>query len=617
MSCDCNTLVVGEAGVQGPQGLAGINGDNGTNGLNAYTTVIAPAQIQPSVGSAVTFYVAENRWIAVGQTVYISQAGFYRVTAVGGSPYSAVTATLIALDDQPGYVPVGGSISVGRKVSPSASAVYSAPLTSLTVNGDSGLNGNVIVNSGQAAANFRVDGDTQQNVLFVNGTTSRVGVLTSGPQTSLDVNGTFRASDTSEFIKGITINSSNGANDFIVKTSGPNTSLFVNGTNSNVGIRTTSPDSPLHVIGETRTSSILVNPAGSNNLSALKVLGAGGSAPLNVDSTNNRVGIKTTTPTVELDVVGAAKVSSTLNVTGQTQTASILVNPSGSNNLSALKVLGAGGAAPLNVDSTNNRVGIKTTTPTVELDVVGAAKVSTTLNVTGAATLSSSLTVGTDFDVASSTLKVNSSNNRVGINTGSPAVDLDIVGDSSISGLLTVNNTLYVKNNNLGINASNPTSALDVVGDAIIDGDFVVSTDDLVVDTTNHRVGVNQATPVTALDVNGIAQASGGFRVASVAVTNAATLTRFSYVTHTSSAIAVDANESASFTITSVTNTNIGDFVQVSYTTVPTDADKLSLFGYMSAAGEVTVVITNGSTSNVASQTYAVAVLITRAVASS
>jgi hypothetical protein len=105
--------------------------------------------------------------------------------------------------------------------------------------------------------------------------------------------------------------------------------------------------------------------------------------------------------------------------------------------------------------------------------------------------------------------------------------------------------------------------------------------------------------------------------VASVAVTNAATLTRFSYVTHTSSAIAVDANESASFTITSVTNTNIGDFVQVSYTTVPTDADKLSLFGYMSAAGEVTVVITNGSTSNVASQTYAVAVLITRAVASS
>ena len=28
MSCDCNTLVVGEAGPQGPQGLAGSNGTN-------------------------------------------------------------------------------------------------------------------------------------------------------------------------------------------------------------------------------------------------------------------------------------------------------------------------------------------------------------------------------------------------------------------------------------------------------------------------------------------------------------------------------------------------------------------------------------------------------------
>lgn len=62
---------------------------------------------------------------------------------------------------------------------------------------------------------------------------------------------------------------------------------------------------------------------------------------LYVDSTNNRVGIANASPSVELDVTGAAKVSGDLTVDSNT----------------------------LYVDSTNNRVGIGDTLPSAKLDV--------------------------------------------------------------------------------------------------------------------------------------------------------------------------------------------------------------------------------------------------------
>jgi hypothetical protein len=66
----------------------------------------------------------------------------------------------------------------------------------------------------------------------------------------------------------------------------------------------------------------------------------------------------------------------------------------------------------LYIDSTNNRVGIANASPSVALDVAGAAKVS------------GNLTVDTN------TLFVDSSNNRVGIGTNSPGFDL-VVKDAS------------------------------------------------------------------------------------------------------------------------------------------------------------------------------------------
>ncbi len=104
--------------------------------------------------------------------------------------------------------------------------------------------------------------------------------------------------------------------------------------------------------------------------------------------------------------------ASSLNTDG-----SLSWNP-GTNTLATTTVTVSGDmtvdTSTLKVDSTNNRVGIGTASPTVTLDVVGAT------------VLSADLTVDT------TTLKVDSTNNRVGIGTASPTALLDVIGAASV-----------------------------------------------------------------------------------------------------------------------------------------------------------------------------------------
>jgi hypothetical protein len=318
MSCDCNTLVVGEAGAPGPQGLAGINGTNGTNGLNAFTTTSANFT-QPSVGSPVTFSVVENRWIAVGQTIYISQAGFYTVSALGGSPsFSSVTANLISTDG----ISVGGTVTSGRKVSPSASAVYSAPLASLTVTtgGVSSLDGPVTINESGNNSDFRVEGDGDTHLLFCDangGTNGRVGVSIDAPETTLHVDGSFKVGtlatpSDAEFTRGATFNSEQSgtgtSGDFLIKTKNVSDTFFVDASADAVGIGTNSPSKLLDVDGAAEMNTLLVNPGGIAANPSFQVYGTNSTRPITVLSTDtpfNGVGIFKTTPTVALDIVGA------------------------------------------------------------------------------------------------------------------------------------------------------------------------------------------------------------------------------------------------------------------------------------------------------------------------
>ena len=493
MSCDCNTLVIGEAGVQGPQGLAGINGNNGTNGINAFTTVGATFT-QPAVNASITFSVVENRWIAVGQTIYISNAGFYTVTVVGGSPFTSVTATLV----KAAGVNPAGSVTAGLKVSPSAGATYSDPLSSLTVTGSSILDGPTVVNESGAAVDFRVESDTETHLLYTKGSTNRIGVKTSSPAADLDISGTFKVAGLSEFRLGATVNSSQANNsDFVVMTDTFTNTLFVSASSDRVGIGISTPQKLLDVNGAGQAVTFVVNPGGVSGVGTFQVNGISSVVPLNVNAATNRVGIKTTTPAVELDVVGATNISGDLSV-----------------DTNVLKV-----------DTSNNFVGINKT-PTVALDVsgasilnstlfvTGATTLSSTLNVTGASVMSSTLSVSNDLNIDSGVLFVDTSSNKVGVNTTSPTSSLTVSGSANITGDLNSTGVLYVNTSgNVGINKPFPAVELDVVGNAAISGILTVDTSTLVVDSANNKIGIRTVAPAVELDVTGATNISGDLSV--------------------------------------------------------------------------------------------------------
>ena len=83
---------------------------------------------------------------------------------------------------------------------------------------------------------------------------------------------------------------------------------------------------------------------------------------------------------------------------------------------------------------------------------------------------------------------------------------LGVTGNTSISADLTVDgDTLYVDSTDdkVGINTLEPDAELHVVGNAYVTSNLTVDTDTLHVDVVTNRVGINQLYPTKDLDVNG------------------------------------------------------------------------------------------------------------------
>ncbi len=120
--------------------------------------------------------------------------------------------------------------------------------------------------------------------------------------------------------------------------------------------------------------------------------------------------------------------------------------------------------------------------------------------------IDSTVNINGDFSVDTNTLFVDASNNRVGIRTSTPAYTLDVSGSANINGNLSVDsNTLFVdaSNNRVGIGKTNPSTTLDVSGSANITGNLSVDSNTLFVDASNNRVGIGKTNPSYPLDVNG------------------------------------------------------------------------------------------------------------------
>ena len=281
MSCDCNPIVVGEAGVQGPQGLAGINGTNGTNGINAYTTTTA-SYTQPSVNSSVSITVGETGWIAIGQYIYVQGAGYYLVT--GTSSSTSVTATLKISE-------ASGTITSGKKVTPSGNVVFSGSMSSLSVSGASSLN----TSAGSNDTIISASGDA--NALYVKGSSARVGIGISSPETKLQVIGDVKIGNVST-AAGL---------------------IVTNGASVNSRAQSTASGGTFNVYGSS-TSNYLIS----------------------TDPTNNSVNIGTNTTAVgnpALNVNGNTKLGGTLDVTGASQLASLTVT--GASSVGSISSSGA------------------------------------------------------------------------------------------------------------------------------------------------------------------------------------------------------------------------------------------------------------------------------------
>jgi hypothetical protein len=320
MSCDCNPIVVGEAGPQGSQGLAGINGTNGTNGVNAYTTTTA-SYTQPAVDSAVNISVANSSWIAVGQYIYIQATGYYLVNTVPTS--TSINATLKISE-------ASGTITSNKKVTPSGNVVFTGSGSSLTITGASSFN----TSGGANDTVISTDGDA--NAVFVKGSNDRVGVGTNSPETKFQVVGDVKIGNSSTdgglvVTKNTTLNSKNTASivalDVIGSTSGTHL-IYAESTYNTVviGSATATSGKKLKVVGDTRMEGAL-ETTGATTLASLTVSGASSTGSISATSIT---------------------ASTTLGVTGQTT----LVNATASGIVSITGNFGRGAPVTKTADFT-------------------------------------------------------------------------------------------------------------------------------------------------------------------------------------------------------------------------------------------------------------------------
>lgn len=132
------------------------------------------------------------------------------------------------------------------------------------------------------------------------------------------------------------------------------------------------------------------------------------------------------------------------------------------------------------------------------------------------------ITLTGNVEVGTSNFVVDSGTGFVGVGKVTPAVKLDVVGETNISADLKVDtDTLYVNSttDRVGINNATPTVGLDVTGKTLISDDLMVSgavSNVLIVNTSLTAVGINVDAPTAgSLEVSGnvVLQNSDSLRI--------------------------------------------------------------------------------------------------------
>lgn len=416
----------------------------------------------------------------------------------------------------------GGNLKVGGHILPDSNLTYDLGSDTLRFK-DLYLSGNTINLAGATISvnetgTITMNDTTGAPPVDLSDLTSNVdnalaiaiaasNAVTDLSQAAIDSNGIAFSSNTaiassnnafalSNYVHGANTTTLLWASNNLVKNTGGNVAGTLSATS--IGVGQVSPSEKLEVVGNIKATS---------NIYAV-----------------NRVGINTSNPTVPLHVVGDTRIEGNLNVSGIFNTINTDVKVtdqfSVSNNGTgpALKVyqMGAQAIADFYDDSNiavriadGGLVGIGKSIPAYNLDVLGD------INFTG-----NLLWNGEIFTVATgggSSVWWSASNrvflmaSNVGIGVSNPKLPLDVNGD-----IRTTSNVYAM--NYIGIGTSNPAYPLDVQGDINFTGTFRQngipyigsqwSNSDSNVFLLGSNVGLGKSNPATPLDVAGTVTAT-------------------------------------------------------------------------------------------------------------
>ena len=315
----------------------------------------------------------------------------------------------------PGY-----TLSVGSNL-----YVDDAGSNVLVVTGGVSIDGNLVVNGGVTTItneNLKIgDGIIELGANNTSSdTTTDLGLIMTRPESNVTVG---FIEETDEIVLAYT--TSSAEDKTIVPLTSEDVNVHVYGrlyTEANVGVLNTNPIHTLDV-----GSNLYVDDVGSNILVVTGNTNITGDLTVDtdtlfVDSSANKIGVKTTNPDAELHVVGNVYVSSNLTVDEGT----------------------------LHVDVENDSIGVGTVTPSANLHVVGNVYVSSNLT------------------VDEGTLHVDVENDSIGVGTVTPSANLHVVGNVYVSSNLTVDEgTLHVEHS-IGVGTVTPSANLHVVGNVYV-----------------------------------------------------------------------------------------------------------------------------------------------------